>query len=342
VAARRGPGPQVRRRYAVAHAVGAAYAAFTLVSLAAWVLVGDAWWTQPVNLTTFWWMLPAIVLAPAALLLRWRVLAALLAVPALAWTWSYGTAFLPVGAAPVPAVDTIRVVSFNTFVGAPDHTHVLDLVAEHDPDVLVLQEVFPDREAALREELAETYPTQVVVQSEGVGGVGVFSRFPLVVEARVGDASTNSRATEVVTLDARGTPVQVVPVHLISPCPTCGTSIVERLEFEGAVRRAEMGAVLDALDPDLPAVVAGDFNSTDRSEPYRTLTAAGFADPQRAAGAGMGFTWPADGRLGPLIRIDWVLSRGLAPVQAFVGGGGPSDHRPVIVDLGLTGPDGGS
>ncbi|MFP5310568.1 MAG: endonuclease/exonuclease/phosphatase family protein [Actinomycetes bacterium] len=338
---RRGSGRPVRRRFALAHAVAVTYAAFTLVSLGAWVLVGDAWWTQPVNLTTFWWTVPAVLLAPAAWLLRWPVVAALLAIPALTWVWSYGTAFVPVGDVEVPAADTVRVVSFNTFVGAPDHQHVLDLVAEHDPDVLVLQEVFPDREAALREALAGSHPTQVVVQSEGVGGVAVFSRFPLLGETRVGDASTNSRSTEVVTLDALGTPLQVVPVHLISPCPTCGRSIVERLEFEGEVRRAEMGAVLDALDPDLPAIVAGDLNSTERSEPYRTLASAGFADPQRAAGAGMGFTWPNEGRLGPVIRIDWVLSRGLVPVAAWVGDGGASDHRPVVVDLALARQDGG-
>lgn len=329
---RRPAGASLKRRRgrSFLHALAAVYAAFTLVALGAWSLVGDTWWTQPVNLATFWWTLPAVVVAPAAWAVRWRGLALLLAVPAVTWIWSYGTAFLPGTPASEP---DLRVVSYNTFVAAEGVEHVLDLVARTDPDVLLLQEVFPEREVDLGRRLAERYPTQVTVQSPGVGGVSVLSRHPLVGIRPIGDASDRSRSTEVVVLDVAGRHVQVVPVHLISPCPSCGASMLERLELEGDVRRAEMHTVLGALDPALPAIVGGDFNSTERSEPYRRLTDAGFRDPQREAGRGPGFTWPDDGTLPPLIRIDWVLVRGLVPVDAAVGDGGPSDHRPVIADL---------
>ena len=75
----------------------------------------------------------------------------------------------------------------------------------------------------------------------------------------------------------------------------------------------------------VPAVVGGDFNSADRSGPYRALTGAGFTDPQRDAGRGPGFTWPDGDGWGPLIRIDWLLIRGLDAVDAFVTSGGGSD-----------------
>jgi endonuclease/exonuclease/phosphatase (EEP) superfamily protein YafD len=325
--------PLLRR---IVYGAAVVYAVGSLVALAAWVTVGDTWWTQPANLTTFWWSLPAVVVAPAAWLARRRVLAGLLLVPALVWVWSYGSAFVPLPRdEPPPA--SLRVATFNTYVGAPDLEHVLDLVDDHEPDVLLLQEVFPDRQEQMEEALAERYPTQVVVQSAGVGGVGVLSRYPVVDVRKVTDASANSRETQVVVLDVEGTAVQVVPVHLISPCPACGRSLVERIELEGDVRRAEMTAVIAALDEDLPAIVGGDFNSTDRAEPYRRLAAAGFRDPQRERGEGMGFTWPNDGTIGPVLRIDWLLTRGFEPVRAVVGEGGPSDHRPVVVDLALEG-----
>jgi endonuclease/exonuclease/phosphatase (EEP) superfamily protein YafD len=36
-----------------------------------------------------------------------------------------------------------------------------------------------------------------------------------------------------------------------------------------------------------------------------------------------------------MIRIDWVLTRQLIPIDAWVEDGGPSNHRPVVVDLAL-------
>lgn len=324
--------PHVRRRREYLLLPAGLYALHTVAALVAWATVGDTWWTQPVSLTTFWWALPGVVLAPSALLAGRRRSATLFAVPALLWVWAYGTAFVP-GAADVQP--DVRVATFNTHVNAPDADHVVRLVESQAPDVLVLQEVFAERRTQIQAGLGERYPHTEAFESPGVGAVMVLSRFPIVDVVDVGDASERSRTTGVVRVDVDGRPLQIVPVHLISPCPTCGTSMLERLELEGDVRRAEIGSVLDALEADVPAVVAGDLNSNDRSEPYRRLVAAGFDDPQRAVGDGMGFTWPNDGRLGPWLRIDWVMTRGLTPVTAFVGGGGPSDHRPVVVDLAL-------
>lgn len=314
------------------HAVGALYAAFTLAALAAWAVVGDTWWTQPVNLSTFWWTLPAVLLAPLLWIAGSRRLAPLIAIPALVWVWAYGGAFLPKDA-PGPA--DVRVASYNTYVGAPDADHVVAFVERYEPDILLLQEVFPDRQQSLESALADRYQTATTIQSPGVGGVSVFSRYPLVETRPVGDATERSRSTQVVVLDADGQRLQVVSVHLISPCPTCGRSAIERLELEGDVRRAEMSTLVAALDPGVPAIIGGDFNSTERSEPYRRLTAAGFRDPQREAGDGPGFTWPNDRGVGPLLRIDWLLARGLTPVEAWVADGGPSDHRPVLAEFTL-------
>lgn len=320
-----------RRRPRWPAVIASVYATASIVALLAWAIVGDAAWLQPVTLGTFWWSLPAVALAPLAFLLGSRRTSLLLAVPAVVWVWSYGTAFLPPAAAERPP--DLRVVSFNTYVHAPDASHVVDLVRAQEPDVLLVQELFPSRDEELRARLGDRLPHRHVVQSPGVGGVAVYSRFPITEVRPILDASERSRSTAVVVLDVDGRPLQVVPVHLISPCPTCGTSFLERLDLEGDVRVAEMRSIIAALDPEVPAIVAGDLNSTDRSMPYRRLTGAGFTDPQRDAGDGPGFTWPAAGRTGAFLRIDWLLVRDLRAIDTWVGPARGSDHRPVIADL---------
>lgn len=330
-----GPATDRVGRGRVLHAVAVVYAIFTLLVFGLWLVVGDTPWTTVVNLATFWWLVPSLLLLVVALFLRNGRAAVWLLVPGLLFAWTYGSAFT---AAPRDADHDLRVASFNTFVHVSGERHVLDLVGRVAPDVLVLQEVFPPRQAQLASLLADAMPHHHVEQSQGVGGVGVWSRHPITDVRLVDEAFDVSRTTFVVTLDVDGRPLQVVPAHLISPCPTCGASILERLELEGEVRRAEIGMVLDALDPSVPTVVAGDLNSNERSVAYRQLARAGFRDPQREVGEGMGFTWPADRRVPAFLRIDWILVRDLEPVRAWVGDAGGSDHRPVIVDVAFDRP----
>lgn len=322
----------VGRRRSFLRLVAWPYAAVTVLVLVVWFAELEHPITQVLDLATFWWTLPALALLLVAAVARDLRAVALFALPAVVWIWAYGGAFLPASS---PELTTdLRVATLNTFVGAPDERHVLELVEDHRPDVVLLQEVFAPREEALLAVLGSTYPHQQVDRSDGVGAVVVLSRYPIVEVVEVGGASDRSRLTSVVHLDVNGERVQVASLHLISPCPGCGSSVLERLELEDDVRRAEVGAVLGALDPDLPAVVGGDLNSGDRSTAYRQLVAAGFTDPQRDVGSGMGFTWPADGRiLPPLVRIDWILARQLTAVDATTVDAGASDHRAVVVDL---------
>lgn len=307
------------------------YAVGTLVALAVWVVVGDRWWSQPVNLATFWWSLPAVPLALIALVARKPRVALLLAVPALTFVWAYGGAFLPHTTPDVAA--EVRVGSYNTFVNAPDASHVISLVRNQDLDVVLLQEVFPEREETLTRALGERMPHRWVGTNRSIGAVAVYSRFPITDVREIEPATDRSRRTAVVTLDVDGRALQVVPMHLISPCPSCGPSLTQRVEFEGDARRAEVTAVLAALDPEVPAIVGGDLNSNDRAEPYRLLVGDGFRDPQRDVGDGPGFTWPVSSRVGPVIRIDWLLTRGMESLRAEVAPAAASDHRAVIADL---------
>lgn len=318
----------------------AAYGLVAFGALLAWTIVGDGRWTLPLNATTFWWSLPAIPLFVIALLLRSWGTAVPLAVPAVLFVWAYGGLF--VGSPPDVETD-LRVASYNTFIQAPDISHVVDLVQDEEPDILLVQEVQPRRADQLRSQLGDVFPHMAFEERQAgrIGGVGVLSRYPIIEERRL-EPVGGARPTTVAVVDVDGQPVQIVPVHLTSPCLLCGDSVLGRQAFEASQRRREMATIIDALDPQMPVILGGDLNSTRRSDPYRLLAEAGFRDPQIEAGSGPGFTWP-DGS-GPFFRIDWILVRGATPTGSWVDPPRASDHRPVIVDLALdtvgTGGDG--
>ncbi|MDX1509829.1 MAG: endonuclease/exonuclease/phosphatase family protein [Nitriliruptorales bacterium] len=303
--------------------VGVVYAAVTAVTTLLWWLDLGGWLLLPFDLLAFWWPLPALPLALLAARRRDRPAVSLLLVPVGFWIVVHGGLFLPRGTGPEP---TLTVASLNVLASSDSVEQVAALVEAHEPDVLLLEEVFPSRMAALRERLAATHPHARLSESRTVGGVALFSRRPIERVIEVARPHQRARGTFVAIVDG----VQYVPVHLTSPCPTCGDSLAARLAGEDAAREAEMRAILEALDPTLPAVVGGDFNSTARGDPYRLLVEAGFRDVHRERGWGPGFTWST--RLPfELLRIDWILARGLEPASATVGPAGISDHRPVIV-----------
>lgn len=329
-----------------------------MLALGTWWLFGDTWWNQLVNLSTFWWALPSLPLLALALVFRnWAAVLLLLA-PAGLLVWAYGGPFLP-SLPTSSAADTteaeLRVATYNVFIRAGGVSHVADLVADEQVDVLLVQELTGDRVDELSERLDGRLPHRWFGEADVSGGVGVLSRHPIEEVRPVPGAERFERATAVVVIGVPaggGTQrVQVVPTHLVAACPLCGP-FVQRQRYEVESRSREVSAVLAAIDPELPAVVGGDFNGTRRSDAYRTLARAGFRDPHAEVGFGLGFTYPAEhappgaerGRSTmahlplvwfPVLRLDHVLVRGLVPVDARVGASRASDHRPLIVDVAL-------
>jgi vancomycin resistance protein VanJ len=85
-----------------------------------------------------------------------------------------------------------------------------------------------------------------------------------------------------------------------------------------------------------PALVLGDFNTSDGQPLYRLLRRR-LDDAYRAAGWGFGFTFPSPrgSPLGfPVVRIDYVFHDEFWATQAAWTGSLPgSDHRYVVADL---------
>ena len=99
-------------------------------------------------------------------------------------------------------------------------------------------------------------------------------------------------------------------------------------------RRASVDQLVDWLDPRLPTVVCGDFNSRPDEPPYRAMVAAGFSP---SLGPDDGPTSNGFGDPDHAHHIDEVFVRGLDVVRCSVrrDAGFASDHWPILATLRL-------
>lgn len=318
------------------------YAALVaLVCAVLWTL-GDRWWPATVYLFGPRWvvLLPLALLAPAAALLRPRLLAPLLAAAAVmlfpvmglraGWrSWAGGE----------PAPGTLRVVSLNAEGEPWAAERLIARVAEWRPQAVAVQECSDRVSEALERVRGWTFRRdgQLCLLSRfplRSAEVMDRSRFDLVRDAGIGGTSAAVRYT----LDAPGGPVQLVNLHLETP----------RKGLEGVFRgdgdQVESNAISRGIESrvasrwaaqgQLPLLVAGDFNLPVESRIYRESW-GGFGNAFSRAGRGFGFTryngWIR-------VRIDHVLAGpGWRVDRAFVGPDVGSDHRPVVADLVWTG-----
>ena len=102
---------------------------------------------------------------------------------------------------------------------------------------------------------------------------------------------------------------------------------------ELAVLRQTLAAV------DGPQLVAGDFNAARDHRPFRELLAAGLVDCADVSQnrSWPGFTWPAEGRALPVMRLDHVLVSRTATVRMTRAIRVPrTDHRGVLAAVEFT------
>jgi vancomycin resistance protein VanJ len=286
------------------------------------------------------------------------------AAPWLIFAWLYGELFLPRPAhlatsfatftgAPLDGVP-VRVMTFNLLAQSRPAGGILAVIAQADPDVILVQELGASLAGAMHEALGVSYPYSRL-RTGGWGGTGIWSRFPIEAEEQWPGSERGAQWQHAV-LDVAGRRLHVVNLHLSTPTtrwrpradgplslpalPTGETTTGRTTEIATLVPR------LRALAQGPQGlVVAGDLNLTDQTPEYRALRSAGLADAYRSAGWGFGHTFPVGrrARLGPwrvtipvpLLRLDYILySPHLAVTRARVWPSSRgSDHLPVVADL---------
>ncbi len=259
-----------------------------------------------------WWL--ALILAvPALVLLAWQL-------PPVRWA---GRAPGPAG--PGGQGKPLRVLSLNVKGGTADAEAIAAIVAALEVDVLAVQELTSGlvRRLALTG-LADVLPHSQLEPREGSAGTGLWARWPLTSVPPVdGLIAAAPRAR----IDPPGLlSVTITAVHPVAP-------VADREHLW----RQELALIQAALaDTSGPQLAAGDFNASRDHRAFRALLRSGFVDCADAARQRVwpGFTWPADRRFPPLMRLDHVLaSRGAVVHETRTVRVPGSDHLGVLAVL---------
>jgi len=193
--------------------------------------------------------------------------------------------------------------------------------------------------------LASAYPHHVAYPAPGHKGLGWWSRFPLRELDVVWNVEGESIALAVELCGPVDT-IRLVAAHPLTPA--VGPVDAGFWLYDSAQRDREIAPVLELvarLPP--PLVLAGDFNMTDQSASYVSVTRT-LRDAFAARGRGLGHTYPASVPHDtftmvfplPLLRLDYVFhTADLLPFSARVLGRVGSDHLPVIVSFAWPHPD---
>jgi endonuclease/exonuclease/phosphatase (EEP) superfamily protein YafD len=297
-----------------------------LVGLATLVGVLDrVWWVfELADVFRLQYLAVLVVSAVAALALRRPRLAVMAATLALVNVAVLGISLTPTAtASDEPALGSLRLVVANVEVGNTDFAAVGRLVTRTHPDVFGVTELTPEMARHLASELPQ-YHARVLATRSDAYGIGIFSRVPL-------------RSAQIVHLPADGGPPTAVASLRVADRPLTFVVTHVHTPFAGSIHVRQLQALAEAR-PNLGdrVVVCGDFNTPPWSGPLRDF--AGDAGLRDLYGrhAWRGYSWPTWSSLLRVPLDNCFLSGGVR-VRAYRDGPNVgSDHRPLVVDLGVT------
>lgn len=287
-----------------------------------------------------WVLLPSVLVFIVMIAMRkWRSVA-LWTIPTFVFLYMYGGLFLPAFGPKhsCPRDENsdcvhIRVMTFNLRgFQITDRQGQIDLIKESGADIIALQEVDQIAADGIVDQLTELYPYQLL-EPEGIPGTGILSKYPM-HDAESFTLSSPGMYHSKAIIDVEGHPIILISGH---PPPPITYS-----EFRYKDRKySEIVELVDIASGGGPALLLGDYNTTDQSTDYRVFTGAGLSDTWREVGWGFGPTWPNHiriiGKVVPILRIDYIWhTNEFEAISASVGLRTVSDHRPVIADLAFT------
>jgi len=297
-----------------------------LVGLATLLGVLDrVWWVfELADVFRLQYLAVLVVSAVAALALRRPRLAVLAATLALVNVAVLGISLTPTATASGElAQGSLRLVVANVEVGNTDFAAVGRLVTQTRPDVFGVTELTPAMARHLARELPQ-YHARVLETRSDAYGIGIFSRLPLRSARVVHLPADDGPPTAVASVRLAGRSVTVVVTHVHTP-------------FAGSIHVRQLQALAEAR-PHLGerVVVCGDFNTPPWSGPLRDFAGDAVLRDLYGRHAWRGYSWPTWSSLLRVPLDNCFLSDGLG-VRAYRDGPNVgSDHRPLVVDLGVT------
>jgi endonuclease/exonuclease/phosphatase (EEP) superfamily protein YafD len=244
--------------------------------------------------------------------------------------------------------DTFTVATLNVNAGISSPSDAIAAIRESAADIVLLQEPNPRLVSGLTNALAATYPYRTFTGPEHklpyyIDRLGILSRYPL--ESRfLPPAAEGAFGSQIAVVHLGDFDIQLANVHLEPPALPRATQPFRSLrgfrESEDRKLR-ELKALFAELRPDLPTIVAGDFNALTGSPTIAAMLGRGMTDTHASlADAAPAGTWHEviDGV--PLsARIDYVFcDRTFTPVRTAVIPCPSSDHSLALTELRFNRP----
>ncbi|KAA3642690.1 MAG: hypothetical protein DWQ07_19365 [Chloroflexi bacterium] len=319
---------------------------FTLLLgwLVAYLIIGDRQgYLALINALAKYLFLPVLFIALLNLVLRRREIwgMAILALAAFLFFW--GNLFVP-GINNFPAdAPCLRVMTYNTLGYSTDPQAAVDVIQQMGPDVVFIQEINTALAQLVQEQMADTYPYQLLNPQDDVTGMALLSKYPFEPAEKFLPERFLS-VPQLVIMDWAGQEIELVNFHMWST----GISLPHVIENNFRLREAQAQAIDDlAANGSYPLIVGGDANTTSLNTAHAIMTRH-LNDVWMEAGFGFGHTFP-DGQvdfsflpntppvwtLKWLVRIDYILVSDDWVVEAayLAPHDGESDHRGVVADL---------
>ena len=227
-----------------------------------------------------------------------------------------------------PPVLRLRLLTINARGGAADPAAILRILQSDNVDVLAVQELTARMVSRLAAAgLEELLPFSHLDPRPRSPGTGLWARWPLTPLPPVPGLTAAAPRARIDPPGGRA--VTLTAVHPLAP-----------MHGHAGIWQRELGLIRQTLaEVEGPQVVAGDFNASRDHRPFRDLLAAGFLDcadssPHRSW---PGFTWPAAGRMLPVMRLDHVLVSRTATVRMARAIRVPrTDHHGVLAAIEFT------
>ncbi len=258
-----------------------------------------------------------------------------------------GRGDLPQAAEPADPPRVFTVATYNINWGNIDPRHAVAVIRTAGADLVVLQETTARSEAYFRRHLAREFPW---MRFQGHQGQYAAERFGILSTVEV----TGLRflpprhglfGTWIGQVELAGRRLQLVNVHLQPALLSEKMGVLQAMKALGdmeSVHQKEITAIGAAIDPKLPTLVAGDFNSTADLAAGKFLIEKGFVDsfasvterPEEHPT----WRWPTR-HLDLTARIDHIFhTRQIETIASRVIAKGASDHYLLVSRLRWSAP----
>lgn len=223
----------------------------------------------------------------------------------------------------------IKVMTYNVNYGLSGDEDTMAAIEKGGADIVFLQETTREWEEALLKRFKKTYPHMEFRHCCGAGGLAVLSKYALEKKDYISSPSGWFPAWRLLVDSPLGK-LQLLNIHLHPPVSDSG-SIVSGYVSTPKVRLEEIESFYACLEPELPTLIAGDFNEKKGGRAVTFLSKKGFQSvlPEFHPGK---TTWRWKTSLGTVkYQLDHIMyNKHLRPLSAEVISYGRSDHLPVV------------